>query len=635
MAGIEAAGLAVGVVPIVLECLKAYRGTKHRLDTFRNYTHVVFDIQLRLRFATAEFRQSCQLLLELVVGRAQERSDMVADPQHSAWQDPSLDRHFRKLLKRDYALIEDILIKIHVNLSQTQTKLKECTDRPAMEDSSQSSIGERFQAAFHISRKESRYGEWLDELDIWNKRLGRLCKQTRRDVDRCEPAIGRAVRRVVPQYYRDVSLASQRLHEALQESWSCTNISHTGHQAKLGLGATFDVGGTQLEMTIACRQRASSPSTCHSIPNQDPLIWLHVKSLTTKDTSTDPVRPSPATAGITSTLEAVIHEEDPVPLGNDQCQSNSRLRLVRRKLKRVRIDVAPSEQEDLETTRDHARTKEAKPNDSSSGTNSQSFVTLDLKATDSVCDHMIQNYATPSTRADSCLGYLESPSPINSFRLIFYDASRHATASAGRLKPESTEIPVSTLLPNLHAIHQLTLAYKLAVATLQYHATPWLKPDWRLQDVSYFDDTAKTAVGQQLQGLHLSTQFPAIVSTASVSSSLGPQELKRLHGVRNLPLAKLGVALLEICHQQSIGSLITSSTPHDVISARELLDTESTKLPPLGNRYLSMAQKCIDCDFACGNDLRDASLQCAVYSEVVCVLEEMIIGMRKTLGIMI
>lgn len=53
----------------------------------------------------------------------------------------------------------------------------------------------------------------------------------------------------------------------------------------------------------------------------------------------------------------------------------------------------------------------------------------------------------------------------------------------------------------------------------------------------------------------------------------------------------------------------------------------------LGLKYMSMAQKCIDCDFACGSDLKDADLQSAVYTEVVCVLEGMITNMRRTLGI--
>jgi hypothetical protein len=49
------------------------------------------------------------------------------------------------------------------------------------------------------------------------------------------------------------------------------------------------------------------------------------------------------------------------------------------------------------------------------------------------------------------------------------------------------------------------------------------------------------------------------------------KDLKYLYGIRNLTLAKPGVALIGIGLQTEIGSLGPDRTPHKVISARKIL----------------------------------------------------------------
>jgi hypothetical protein len=181
----------------------------------------------------------------------------------------------------------------------------------------------------------------------------------------------------------------------------------------------------------------------------------------------------------------------------------------------------------------------------------------------------------------------------------------------------------------LQTLQQLKLAHKVATATLQYNSTSWLPLDWSLQDIAYFDNTAQPSssvdtITQQISSLHLSTKFQWKVPETTLDSSQSPEDLKYMYGIRNLALAKLGVALIEICSKQNIQELTKNPTPHDVVSARKIILEKPPYLEKLGMRYIEIARKCIDCDFSCGDDLSKDDLQSAVYTEVVCGLEELI-----------
>lgn len=256
MSGIEIAGLVFGVVPIVVEILKSYRTTKERLSTFRRYGEVIQDVQLRYSVAAASFTNDCQLLLKGVVDDARELPEMLKDPQHSAWQDPQLEVRFRSFLDQDYTLLENITTRIRDLLRDTQEALKKCEGQTAC-GNAQPTAAQRLYQAFNIARKENEYRRWLDTLDQWNKKLSKLRKQRCKLSKRQAAQSGCLVRKAVPRRYGDIQAASYKLHESLQDSWSCTNISHTGHQAKLLLTAKAEYGNVRLDMIIACRRNVT------------------------------------------------------------------------------------------------------------------------------------------------------------------------------------------------------------------------------------------------------------------------------------------------------------------------------------------------------------------------------------------
>jgi hypothetical protein len=268
-------------------------------------------------------------------------------------------------------------------------------------------------------------------------------------------------------------------------------------------------------------------------------------------------------------------------------------------------------------------------------TSAQSFIMLDLKTTGSVCCHVNKVRSLIPACQDGCVGYLEVLKTVPTTRFMFYDASKLATKAAESKTAGQEAIPVKLLIQNLRILQQITLAHKLAEAVLQYHSTSWLPQSFTLQDVAYFKNTiqSKTSdISDDLNSLHLSNRFP-VQGSLDVEEKQGTPDLKHTYGIRNLTLANLGVALLEICAQKEITGPGLDHTPHEIIEARKLLDERHHSIMTLGSRYLEIVRKCIHCDFSCNDDLNDEALQSAVYTEVVCALHEMKTGWEKMFGI--
>jgi hypothetical protein len=152
-------------------------------------------------------------------------------------------------------------------------------------------------------------------------------------------------------------------------------------------------------------------------------------------------------------------------------------------------------------------------------------------------------------------------------------------------------------------------------------------------------------LAKELESLHLSTRFPR--TSSDVMDDDGSMnrvlDLTTEYGIRNLPLARLGVALLEIGCQTTLISLVADSTDltdnisaqsfhRDIIHARKLLKDPPLAFEQLGRRYHKIVQQCIYCDFSCGDDLTSNVLQSAVYTDIVCGLETLLVEIKNFLG---
>lgn len=354
---------------------------------------------------------------------------------------------------------------------------------------------------------------------------------------------------------------------------------------------------------------------------------MYVQSVTTKTENFETARVSvPTSVGLAFSLQVGLDTQ--APLHQPYSKSSSLRAGIKRCKKSVRFDSGTTKDDGLEPP----PPKDPKPASSPVTPDSQCHSMVNLRNVESFCSHLNQ-FCTSSANCNvACLGFLEKQ---DSFKFVFYNAGEKAIESQSRRSNSKEVQPLKEALKALTQLQRLLLAQRLAKAVLHYYSTPWLPEDWGLQDLSFFGE--RTAYGEEalvrdLQTLHLSTHFPqnpdptpqpeygpkGARSIASQGQSI--EANYHIYGIKNMTLARLGLALLEIGHQRDIGSFELDQ-PHDIINARILVERSHTEL---GGRYHRIARQCLDCDFSSGGDLDKESLRNAVYSQVVCELEELI-----------
>ena len=274
---------------------------------------------------------------------------------------------------------------------------------------------------------------------------------------------------------------------------------------------------------------------------------------------------------------------------------------------------------------------------------------------DNICQHFQQYLCNASQSSHKCFGYLESS---EAFRHFIYSAVEQSNSAGKRQCSPTTlsHIVHEASHETLSYLDQLKIAHKLALAVLQYHATPWMRPQWELEDIGLFCSVAdldETA----LQTLHLSARFPKECQlqchdsnqsadtkdmpcpietdgrdqgTTSSCSCRKPSQChcaldpldhqSRLYEVDNLTLCNLGIALLQISHRKNLESLKSDRDPNNLYTARRLAYGRASPMTP---RFQNIIRKCLRCDFNAGTDLESPELQSAVFSNVVCELEDM------------
>ena len=316
MSGIEVAGLVFGVVPVVVEILKSYSTARRKLTTFSRHVEVASDIQLKFRVAAANFNNDCRMLLQATMADPSEISEMMEDPTHKNWQEQGKDieQRLRSLMQQDYELCQDIVTRLRDILRETRDSLSKLEDGLGNTKQPQHEFRRKIWHAFTTTRKENEYIRQLDSLDKWNKALSKLRKQRCKMQKRRNVPSACIIRKAVPRSYQQIRLASQQLGESIHESWSCTNTSHSGHQAKLSLDAKSGHDNVQLDVVVACQpkqgltvqkyaradmlrssvhhMRSILLTTCR--PSIDVPIWLQIRTITSLTPYKVPTSPQPA-----------------------------------------------------------------------------------------------------------------------------------------------------------------------------------------------------------------------------------------------------------------------------------------------------------------------------------------------------
>jgi hypothetical protein len=234
-----------------------------------------------------------------------------------------------------------------------------------------------------------------------------------------------------------------------------------------------------------------------------------------------------------------------------------------------------------------------------------------------LCNHISQWSKANSRTTDACIGYLGKGSSASRRVLLPPQVDNQSLRPVSLAQLIFSSKNQSQFKRFLY-IDSIRLAKQLASAILVFHETPILQESWQSEDIVFYNTVSKTKNHRpSLTNPHLNVQ---VKDTTSQASSAHDKQ------IRNLYTYRLGVILLELACQTPLSKLREeedeTNSPSNPSSDFEIANFVSETLSTdMGIPFQKIVQKCLNCDFGAGSDLRDPELQAAFHKDVICGLE--------------
>lgn len=108
MSGIEVAGLVFGVLPLLIEAVKAYSSISDGFHTFRHYSREIKSSSVQLKVHNGIFLNECRLLLRLVEDEKGVK-DMLEDEVDRRWTSKQFNDRLNAALRDNFELCRSII----------------------------------------------------------------------------------------------------------------------------------------------------------------------------------------------------------------------------------------------------------------------------------------------------------------------------------------------------------------------------------------------------------------------------------------------------------------------------------------------------------------------------------------------
>ena len=265
----------------------------------------------------------------------------------------------------------------------------------------------------------------------------------------------------------------------------------------------------------------------------------------------------------------------------------------------------------------------------SSGTSSNDLHSVPTMRRD-LCDYLRKYFCQSSVKEGVCVGVLDTTARCK--HLVYPLPSMLDSSDSQGFSLDTLLTSISNKQQHSSFPHyqRLCLARSLALAVLNYYATPWLRIAWRSEDILFFPERKS----------HLLRQEPNLNAPYLNMKVIGPNG-QTTHGIQasrslapNTILFGPGVVLLEIAYSAPLRSLQkpcdlengTESQYTEFFTARRLVNSIGREM---GSSYGTIVKKLLQCDFGCGDDLNNRDLQAGYYRDVVSELERLEQGFRQ------
>ncbi|KAI4088827.1 MAG: hypothetical protein LQ344_005804 [Seirophora lacunosa] len=176
MSGIEVAGIALAVFPIVVKGLGQMMQGMETIMRWKKYKRELEKYAFRLDTASLSFRDTLTRLLNDIVPSDVDFDLMIAEPMGPLWKEPIYEERLRDRLDQSYKSYLKTIESLAKGVEELRNKLRIDGSGAVQWDSY--SIVEREMERIKITLKKRVYKELLDEIDQANKDLRKFTQQS-------------------------------------------------------------------------------------------------------------------------------------------------------------------------------------------------------------------------------------------------------------------------------------------------------------------------------------------------------------------------------------------------------------------------------------------------------------------------
>ncbi|KAI1309237.1 hypothetical protein F5Y03DRAFT_348922 [Xylaria venustula] len=108
MSGVEAVGLALGIIPLIISALEHYNDGKSALSTWRRHVRVIQSLLRNLKTEHGKLYNTCETLLGGIVSPA-KLEPMLSEPFGSLWQDEDTKERVERRLDHMYSVFQETI----------------------------------------------------------------------------------------------------------------------------------------------------------------------------------------------------------------------------------------------------------------------------------------------------------------------------------------------------------------------------------------------------------------------------------------------------------------------------------------------------------------------------------------------
>lgn len=123
MSGLEIAGLAVGVLPILFEVVKSYSIIRDKIRTFRRCNQELEDVFVEFKAIRVIFLNEVRLLLRSTQNKKQAKLDLE-ECNNRRWANQETEDRFRAVLQDNYDACREIIQHISRFLEEIASELE-------------------------------------------------------------------------------------------------------------------------------------------------------------------------------------------------------------------------------------------------------------------------------------------------------------------------------------------------------------------------------------------------------------------------------------------------------------------------------------------------------------------------------